>query len=235
VSNHDPAVPQQATAGQDAADAQPPSSRLNSSEPTSEPPPAASAAGESSDRKVTLGPDVGTADPTDNRRPYDWVSHYPDAARSQIRAEACYVVALLIISLVLTLISWMGLLAGLLGITGDSAVTLKKYAIYTSSGLLGGAVFGNKYLYRVVARGYWHQDRKLWRYLSPLNSAALAYVMGAAVEASFLSARETSSTKGVVVFGFLVGYFADQAISKLYDIATVVFGATSKSRERSDS
>lgn len=207
---------------------------MNPSEPVTDRSSSASPTGEPR-HGAAPGPDVGTADPTDSRGRYDWNSHYPDAARSQIRVEACYVVALLFLSLLLILITWTGLISNLLAVSGDAAVTLKKYAIYTWSGLLGGAVFGIKLLYRVVARGYWHEDRKLWRYLSPLNASALAFVMGAAIEASFISARGTTSTKGVVVFGFLVGYFADQAISKLKEIATVVFGTTSTSRDRSDS
>ena len=182
------------------------------------------------------GPDVGTGDPTDGRSRYDWQSHYPAEARSQIRCEACYVVLLLLCSFLLIFLSWKGIVAQLLAVSGEPAATLKKYGIYTSAGLLGGAVFGVKYLYRVVARGYWHMDRKLWRYLSPLNSSALALVMGAGVEASFVSVAAANSLRGALVFGFLVGYFADQAISKLHEIAAVVFGTTTttaKAEERS--
>lgn len=185
------------------------------------------------DRGLEMGPDVGTADPTDGRVRYDWKSHYPDAARAQIRREACYIVLLLFASLILILATWKGVLADLLSVTGDSAATLKKYSTYSSSGLLGGAVFGIKHLYRYVARGYWHEDRKLWRYHSPLVALALAFVMGAAVEASVVSPRGLTSTGAIVTFGFLVGYFADHAIGKLQEIATVMFGTSMKSREKS--
>ena len=222
-----PATPQRPSLGTDRPEAENASSRQRSSaeaavqlSPSSTP--VASA---------RLGPDVGTGDPTDGRQRFDWRSHYPDDARTQIRWEAYYVVALLFLSLVLIFASWRGVIADVLSVSGDPAATLKKFAIYTFSGLLGGAVFGIKYLYRVVARGYWHVDRKLWRYLSPLNSSALAFVMGAAVEAGFVSVDAASSTKGVVAFGFLVGYFADQAISKLHEIATAMFGTATKSRE----
>ncbi|MFZ1058044.1 MAG: hypothetical protein WAP47_02505 [Candidatus Rokuibacteriota bacterium] len=150
----------------------------------------------------------------------------------RIRTEACYVVLLLFASLILILLSWKGVLGDLLGVTGADATTLRKYAIYSFAGLLGGAVFGVKYLYRVVARGYWHVDRRLWRYLSPLNALALAFVMGAALEASFVSARGPSSTGAIVTFGFMVGYFADQAIAKLHEIATAMFGTATKSVDK---
>ena len=39
--------------------------------------------------------------------------------------------------------------------------TIKKYAYYLSSGMLGGITFGMKYFYRAVARGFWHIDGNL--------------------------------------------------------------------------
>ncbi len=190
------------------------------------------------DRGPEMGPDVGTADPTDGRVRYDWRSHYPDDAHAQIRCEACYIVLVLFASFIMILATWKGVLADLLSVTGDNAATLKKYSMYSSSGLLGGAVFGIKYLYRVVARGYWNTDRKLWRYLSPLVCLALAFVMGAAVEANVVSSRGLTSIPAIVTFGFVVGYFADHAIGKLHDVATVIFGTSpmrskDKSREAS--
>src|SRR5205814_2702359 len=132
------------------------------------------------DRDARLGPDAGSADPTDNRRQYDWKSHYPAEARSQINYEALYLVAVFIIAAAGILLGWANVIANLVGLSGDSGDILRKYIIYSGSGLLGGAVYGIKYLYRVVARGYWHEDRRLWRLLSPLNASALGFVMGAA-------------------------------------------------------
>ncbi|MEQ1933456.1 MAG: hypothetical protein ABL962_06200, partial [Fimbriimonadaceae bacterium] len=87
------------------------------------------------------------------------------------------------------------------------------------------------YLYRVVARGYWHVDRRLWRVLSPLISLGLSIAFGALVEASFLSSRAPTSGAAAVAFGFLVGYFADAAVAKMHEVAEVVFGTTIRHKQ----
>lgn len=174
------------------------------------------------------GPDVGSADPTDGRKQYDWQSRYPDEARSIIRSEATYVVCLLIASLLLILATWKGGPAEILSVTGKDAEILRKYCLYALSGLLGGAVYGLKYLYRVVARGYWHLDRRLWRFLSPLISLAVAFAFGTLLEASFLTMRPPVSGAAIVAIGFLTGYFADAAVAKMHEIADVLFGTTLK-------
>jgi hypothetical protein len=186
---------------------------------------------ENASHSVAKSPNVGTADPTDGKDRYQWESLYPQGAQKIIHREATYLVCVFIVALLFILASWKGTPGDILNVTGQSALTLRKYCYYVGAGSLGGAVFGIKYLYRVVARGYWHMDRQMWRYLSPLVSLGVAFAIGALIEASMFSGHAPRSSAAVVGTGFLIGYFADQAIAKMFEVATVLFGSTGKSSE----
>ena len=166
---------------------------------------------------------------TDGRKPGDWQSRYPEEVRRQYYWEGLYVGFMLLAAMGLIFLTWRNALADFIGITGASAVTFNRYAYYTSSGLLGGTIYGIKYLYRVVAHGYWSIDRRLWRLLSPWLSLGLAFAIGAIIEAGWMSvtggAKIGSGAKYVAI-GFLIGYFSDSAVAKMAEIATVVFGST---------
>lgn len=184
-----------------------------------------------SDNDQDQGPDVGSADPTDGRDKYKWESSYPPEACAKIRFEAAYIVILILLSLLLIVANWKGMPADIMGATGHGAEVLKRYSYYSFAGLLGGSVFCLKYTYRVVARGYWHMDRRLWRLLSPLTALSLAFVIGALLEASIISVRAPLSGAAIIGFGFLIGYFADAAVAKMHEVAEVLFGASSKRRD----
>jgi len=174
-------------------------------------------------------PNVDVADPTDGKERYQWESSYPPEARKHIRFESLYLVLVFFASLAFLLATWKGLPCDWLNVTGKSSQILRKYCYYISAGALGGAIFSIKYMYRVVARGYWHIDRRLWRLLSPIISLGVAFVFGALFDASILSGRTPASSAAIVGTGFLTGYFADQAIAKMYEVAHVLFGTTTKS------
>ena len=115
----------------------------------------------------------------------------------------------------------------------EKSFTLRKYAFYSISGMLGGAVFGIKYFYRVVARGFWHQDRKIWRIMSPFLGMGLAFIVGAMLESGVMKIERLSSTPGIVSIGFLVGYCADTASAKMIEIANVFFGQNKNEKSSS--
>ena len=172
------------------------------------------------------GPNAGAGDPTDGREAYEWATRYPRIAWVQIIWEALYLIVIFLISLFIIFATWKGWACSFLSASPGEALTLKKYIYYAASGMLGGVAFGIKYFYRVVARGYWHQDRIIWRLKSPLLAMALAFVVGALIDASLIPTRGPSSDAAFVSIGFLVGYFADKAIAKMYEIADVIFGAS---------
>lgn len=178
------------------------------------------------DRPTRKRPSIDSGDPTDGRVPYEWETSYPRQAIVRIRLEAAYLIALLFGSHFLIFATWIGWVTSYIGLPPEGVYTLKKYAYYALSGTLGGVAFGIKYFYRAVARGFWHQDRIIWRLMSPYLSMTLALIIGALIDASLITTRGPSSAPAIVSIGFLVGYFADKAIAKMYEIANVIFGAT---------
>ena len=177
-------------------------------------------------------PNGGAGDPTDGRQSYEWPTHYPRTAWVQITWEAVYLIVIFLISFFIIFATWKGWVCSFFSASPGEALTLKKYAYYVASGMLGGVAFGIKYFYRVVARGYWHQDRIIWRLKSPLLAMALAFVVGALIDASLIPTRGPSSGAAFVSIGFLVGYFADKAIAKMYEISDVIFGASGAKKTR---
>lgn len=171
-------------------------------------------------------PNAGTRDPTDGRARYDWKTRYPRKAKCEILLESIYLSIIFFISFFLIFTIWKGWFSSLILVSAEDILILKKYGYYALSGMLGGITFSIKYLYRVVARGYWHQDRRIWRLMSPFQAMTLSFIMGAMIDASFIPAQRPTSGAATISIGFLVGYFADEAIGKMYEIAKVIFGRT---------
>jgi hypothetical protein len=94
---------------------------------------------------------------------------------------------------------------------------------------MGGTMFGLKWQYRVAARGWWHKDRRVWRLCSPWLSAALAMMIGIAIDGGLFglsfSQGSMNAASTLLSVGFVTGYFADSALAKLQEIASVVFSA----------
>lgn len=167
---------------------------------------------------------------TDHRKKYDWKSRYPRAANIQILIETAWAAFVLFIPLVLIVLDLDGNLTTPLSSTHNSQNLIHTFFIYSTSGMLGGATYGVKYLYRVVGRGYWHQDRIVWRIMSPFVSMVLGLVVGALIESTMINSIGEASLGRCIAIGFMAGYFADQAVGKMCDVAEAIFGkATSQS------
>ncbi|MBU1657728.1 hypothetical protein KKG72_01575 [bacterium] len=164
-------------------------------------------------------------DETDGRKAYDYKSKYDSTARTEIRYEAIFLMILLLFSIFILFYTWKGGIYSFLDIGASQELIAKKYIYYSAAGMLGGIIFGMKFFYRAVARGLWHQDRRVWRLLSPLISAIVALITGVLIDASLLKTEEVTSGAAIVSIGFLAGYFADEAVGKMYEIANVIFGA----------
>lgn len=167
---------------------------------------------------------------TDGRQPYEWMSKYPSEARTEMRGEAIYIGSVLAVSLLGLLLNWCGVISCLLGVEESKIVSFEGILLYSFSGLLGGTIFGIKYFYRVVARGYWTQDRKYWRIFSPWISACVALVVGCMVVSGHINATKTPSSATGVCIGFIAGYFADEAVGKMSEVAIALFGSNSKTK-----
>ena len=163
----------------------------------------------------------------DGRQTGRYPSRYPTATRVQQFVEALYLVILMLAVAAICLYTLNGGAATLLGLPpaamGEKAFPM--FAFVAAGGLLGGVLFGMKFLYHAVAKGIWNQDRLLWRVLSPLLSLGLAVAAGALLDSGIagLTFKSDSHTTHFAV-GFIVGYFADKAIRKMADIADTVFG-----------
>jgi len=162
-------------------------------------------------------------DNTDNRERYDFKSKYDNKARNEIRYEGIFLLFIMLVSLFMIYLNWKGVLLSYFDITSGQD-SFKRYIYYLASGLLGGITFSIKYFYRVVARGWWHQDRRFWRISSPLLSAVMGFMTGVLIEAQLLNTNIPSNGASIVAIGFLAGYFADEAVGKMYEIANVIFG-----------
>ena len=172
------------------------------------------------------GPNAGSSDPQDGRTRYQWKSEYPIEARRWIWGETGILFAIFMASLVFMFLAWKGVLCDWLGIEpGQEHEIFERYVFFSLGGLLGGAVFAIKWLYRAVARGFWHEDRRPWRLLTPWVSLAVALVVGALLQSNIWGESVTLRTGGAAVaVGFLSGYFADSMVAKMYEVANVLFG-----------
>lgn len=146
---------------------------------------------------------IETSVNTDGRNQYDWESRYPENARKEMKSEAIYIGIILFVSFVLLICIWCGLIGrigGHIGLESKIVTSLEGIILYFFSGLMGGTIFGLKYFYRVVARGYWSQDRKYWRIFSPWISACIAFVVGCMVLSGYINAAQSPSFATEKVF-----------------------------------
>jgi len=167
---------------------------------------------------------AGTADPSDGREQHEWETSYPRKAVIEIRYELIFLFILLFTSLFLIFFNWVGWINTFIPLSPEQNITLRKYLYFAFSGLLGGVAYGIKYFYRTVARGYWHQDRRIWRVMSPFVALIIGLIVGTMINSNIMKAPAPLSGAACVSIGFVSGYFADQAVGKMYEIAAVIFG-----------
>ncbi len=168
--------------------------------------------------------------PDDNRDPYESTSKYKDAnARHKQKKEAIYLAIILFTTLLLIVLNYLNIICnGLKMLNSDIDLLLNKKIVYCALfGLLGGTTFDIKYFYRAVARGQWHEDRLFWRIFTPWVSIPLALVMGAIFSKTIIEANNAMS----MCIGFFSGYFSDDAIGKMSDVAQVIFSRTNSGPE----
>ncbi len=158
-------------------------------------------------------------DVEERREPFkEWASKYPPLARREIYCEGLYVFTVMVGGLLLPLV--------VNGWANDKNSNVAWYYFFSwVGGLIGGAVFSLKWLYHCEAKGKWNQDRRLWRLFSPWLSATLAFALFVLFESGLLNLEVKNPSKGFSLgFGFLAGYFSDQAAGKLREIAETLFG-----------
>jgi hypothetical protein len=179
-----------------------------------------------------VDPGFAPEDYTDGRREGDWRSRYDEEARGCIRAESIYLAVALLAVSILMFLTWLGIPQRLMGLSDQQAAAFLRHTLAATSGILGGIIFAMKWLYHSVAKQLWHQDRKLWRYFTPIISGGVSFAMVLAVESFGVFDPSIVSTGArATAFGFLVGFFSDNALAKLAELAQTLFGPTHKPRD----
>ena len=169
-------------------------------------------------------------DNTDGRERDNVKSRYTESIKKEIWAEAIFLIFLVTTCFILLFCTWIGLIFDIVTVPEELKSSAKRYLYFSLSGMLGGLTFGMKYFYRVVARGWWNQDRRIWRLMSPIISAIVALMVGVLIEASFINTEKILNGTTVISIGFLSGYFADEAVGKMYEIANVIFGTNNSKK-----
>lgn len=165
---------------------------------------------------------------TDGRKKWDWKTRYPREVWVQVRIESLYLIALFLVCLITLLATWLGLPSSWFRLWGTQSSALDRYLYFFGGGLLGGILFGMKWLYHSVARGLWHEDRRPWRYLVPVLSGGFALVTAFLFDSGLSRIPSPENTASYVAIGFLVGYFSDRAVAALSRVANAIFGPPGK-------
>jgi hypothetical protein len=167
---------------------------------------------------------------TDGRALWKPRSKYEEKYRRQQTREAIYISALLVLSISLIGAAALGAVEWVFSWLRPGTPVpghLRGCVLLASAGFLGGTVYGAKWLYHAVAKGLWHEDRALWRYLTPWISLGVTVGVGAFIYSNTVGkSGAPASGSSLVGTGFLIGYFSDKALAKMKDVAEVLFGET---------
>jgi hypothetical protein len=175
-------------------------------------------------------------DYTDGRAQGDWKTFYPSEARKWIGFETTYLVFVLFACLAGVFYVIYSLCSRANAPSASLDETCGPFLAYIGSwiaGVLGGCSFGIKWMYHSVAKRIWHEDRRLWRFLSPHLSGVVALFMTFLVSSGLLQLFDKNFIQrsiAVIAFSFLVGYFSDKALAKMAEVADTLFGATEQKK-----
>lgn len=176
------------------------------------------------------------ADYSDGRERHEWRTDYPEEALNEIKFEAKYLSFWLFLPPIAMLVAVNGPITEWLMFRSSEQSRYPVLVIAWLGGTLGGTAYGIKWLYHVVGKGWWHEDRRLWRLLTPHISGAVSFSFIALISSetlSFMTMSGARSLFGLIGISFLLGYFSDTAVGKLSEIASVLFG-TVKDHEPSE-
>lgn len=177
----------------------------------------------------------GSDDLADGREKGHWQSRHNGTAWLQIVVELVYLCVVLGICIVLLLDGVSTNLttneatdqvrSSLLGL--QFSTSSANWIALALAGMIGGTVFDLKWLYHSVAKGSWNQDRILWRLIVPWNSAMVSLFTGflfASGVVPFLRNETFSEIYTLLGFGFVFGYFSDNILAAMQNLAQKMFG-----------
>jgi hypothetical protein len=180
-------------------------------------------------------PDFAPDDPTDGRALGSFTSRYPPEAQRQIRSEAIYSGVMLLIFSSLLAYVWYFIKHPQPYLAPADAAAFLRYACAWLGGSMAGSVYSIKWLYHSVARNIWNEDRLYWRIFTPHLSGVVAFFMLAFLSSRILQLIDYNAVQhpsACLAMGFLVGYFSDNAIAKLAELAETLFGTVKKTKPK---
>ena len=170
---------------------------------------------------------------TDEREQGDWKSRYSGKkVRITQILEAAYLLILVILSFVTLLLNHIGIFERWFDIPEIKQFYFSRIFICVVCGLLGGTIFDMKWFYKSIAHGFWNIDRIYWRLFTPIISMSFAFGMACILSNNIVIYGNGFSAATI---GFLAGYFSDEAVGKMAEVAKVLFntnkGPSSDSKE----
>ena len=170
---------------------------------------------------------------TDERLKGEWKSRYPDKkAKIKQSIEACYILIVVVVAFITLLLNYIGILEDWLNIPDGKQLYFSRIVTCTLCGLLGGAIFDMKWFYKSIAHGFWNEDRLYWRIFMPIISLSLAFCLACIFKDNIVVYGDGFSAATI---GFLSGYFSDEAVGKMAEVAKVLFNTKTMTTENSKS
>jgi len=117
-------------------------------------------------------------------------------------------------------------------ISEDKQLYFSQIITCSLCGLLGGAIFDMKWFYKSVAHGFWNEDRIYWRLFTPIISLSFAFCLACIFKNNIVLYGDEFSA---ATLGFLSGYFSDEAVGKMAEVAKVLFNTNTKNEESTKS
>lgn len=118
--------------------------------------------------------------------------------------------------------------------------SIRISAISALGGFFGGWVFVTKWFYRVTARGkdnqkkwQWEPHKIYWRIFTPFISSIVSVALFSITVSNIFPLVTLNKDSCFATFGFsfLMGYFSDIILSKLFDWTTLMWGGKGSNGE----
>lgn len=162
----------------------------------------------------------------------DYVFYF-DSRKGQMLFEFWLLVVLLVLSVI-------AIIFNIINIFGLSP-SIRTSAFSVIGGFLGGWVFVTKWFYRVTARGKdnqkkwrWEPHKIYWRIFTPFISAIVAFALYSITISGIFTLITLNRNSNHAAFGlcFLLGYFSDILLSKMFDWTTLMWGSKDQKGEK---
>jgi len=186
-----------------------------------------------SEIKTSRDPQFSPEDLTDGRTRGNWKTRFPDKqAKSQISKEAAYLIILLIVCFILLFLIICNVFQRPFGFSESQSLIFNQYLGILVAGIIGGTLFDLKWLIHSVGKGSWNEDRKIWRYFTPITSGVLSIFVMLVMASGLFGLFNTAIIDNVPLtlsLAFLSGYFSDYVVGRLQDLFQHVMGADTHS------